>query len=82
MKNKTLARVRVRVSAWIKIYIRHTENTELLPDFFKSMSTCSIADKARVKVQYFHFYISCEFWRDYLYALCLSAAVKKSLPDG
>ena len=33
MKNKTLARVRVRVgvSAWIKIYIHHTENTELLP---------------------------------------------------
>ena len=35
MKNKTLARVSVRVrvgvSAWIKIYIRHAENTELLP---------------------------------------------------
>ena len=32
MKNITLARVTVGFSAWIKIYIRHTENTELLPD--------------------------------------------------
>ena len=34
-ENKTMARVSVRVrvgvNAWIKIYIRHAENTELLP---------------------------------------------------
>ena len=29
MKNKTLARI--RVGDWIKIYIRHTENTKLVP---------------------------------------------------
>ena len=33
MTNKTLVRIRVWVSAWIKIYIHHTENTELLPKF-------------------------------------------------
>ena len=36
MTNKTLVGIRVRVwvwvKAWIKIYIRHTENTELLPN--------------------------------------------------
>ena len=31
MTNKTLVRIRVWVRAWIKIYIRHTENTELFP---------------------------------------------------
>ena len=40
MTNKTLVRVRVgvrvRVRAWFKIYIRHTENTELLPYFVLS----------------------------------------------
>ena len=43
MTNKTLARVRVRVgvSAWIKIYIRHTENTELLPFFLQFLSYVS-----------------------------------------
>ena len=34
MTNKTLVRIRVRVRAWIKIYICHTENTELLPKSF------------------------------------------------
>ena len=33
MTNKTLVRVKVGVKAWIKIYIRHTENMELLPTF-------------------------------------------------
>ena len=32
MTNKTLIRVRVWVRARIKIYISHTENTELLPE--------------------------------------------------
>ena len=38
MTNKILVRVRVGVRAWIKIYIRHTENTELLP-YITDLST-------------------------------------------
>ena len=41
MKNKTLARVRVGISAWIKIYIRQTENTELLRFFLQFHSYVS-----------------------------------------
>ena len=33
MTNKTLVAVRAGVRVRIKIYIRHTENTELLPIF-------------------------------------------------
>ena len=37
MTNKTLVRVRVWVRSWIKIYIRHTENTKLLPNSATSL---------------------------------------------
>ena len=39
--NKTLVRVWVRVRAWIKIYIRHTENMELLSHTVTSACSCT-----------------------------------------
>ena len=33
MTDKTLVRVRIGIRAWIKNYIRHTEDMELLPNY-------------------------------------------------
>ena len=64
MTNKTLVRVRVWVSAWIKIYIRRTENTKLLPYlvFHLSMKNVALLALLSPPVPYFCFDLrSCNF---------------------
>ena len=48
MTNKTLLTVRVGTRAWIKIYIRHAENMELLPRF-KARPLVSVAYALQIR---------------------------------